>query len=133
MSSTPAGAPTGAPAGVAREDPRPQRPGDEVLELAGVPDEADVLDDRDAGHRRVLELGEHEQGVGLDRAALVDQRVAARELGELGRRLADDELARAVQHEPERALLVVLADEHDGPREVRVRERRSGDEQLSAQ
>ena len=52
---------------------------------------------------------------------------------ELGRDLADDELAGAVEDEPERTLVAVLADEHDRPGEVRIGERRAGDEQLSAE
>ena len=110
-----------------------QRLVDEVLDLAAVADEADVLDDPDAGVIGVLELGEHEQRVGLYGPAAVDDRVVAGQVGELGRRLADDELARPVEHEAEGAVVGVLADEHDGAGEVRVRERGPGDQQLSAQ
>jgi hypothetical protein len=81
----------------------------------------------------VLELGEHEQGVGLYGAAAADDRVVAGEVGELGRRIADDELAGPVEDETEGTVVGVLADEHDGAGEVRVRERGPGDEQLSAQ
>jgi hypothetical protein len=122
-----------APARVAGEDPHPLRRRHEIVELAAVTDEPDVLDHADAGLLDVVELGEHEQRVGLDGPTAVDDGVVAGQLREVGRRLADDQLAGMVEHQAQRTLLVVLADEHDAAGEVRVRQRRAGDEQLSTE
>ena len=122
----------GPPARVAGERARPARHADELGDLAAVAHEPDAAEDRHPGPGGVLELAEDEQRVGLDRSAGADQRLLADERRELGRDLADDELAGAIEDEPQRALVAVLADEDDGPGEVRIGERRAGDEQLSA-
>jgi hypothetical protein len=109
-----------SPAGVAGERARPPRDGEEVGDLAPVAHEADRADDRQAGVGRVVELAEDEQGVGLDGTAGVDDGVLTDQLGELGRDIADEQVAAPVEDEAERALVGVLADQDDRAREVRV-------------
>jgi putative thioredoxin len=57
----------------------------------------------------------------------------ARDLGELRDHVRDLTLRRAVEDDPHRAVLVVLGDQDHGAGEVRIDQRRRGDQQLAAQ
>ena len=120
----------GAPARVAGEDAPPRRHRQDVVRLVERR-EAERAEER---HRRVVrvdELAEHEHGVRLHGAAEPDLLAVVDEILELRHELGDRRRRRPVQHEPGRALLVVLGDEHDGAAEVRVVQARRRDEQLS--
>ena len=80
----------------------------------------------------VFELGQDDHRRRLDRAADEQLLLGIEQRLELGDGLADAGLRRAVQDQPERALVVVLDDEHDRAPEVRVQQRRTGDQQLSS-
>ena len=54
------------------------------------------------------------------------------QLIELGHRFADGRLRRAVEHQPERAIVAVLDHQHDGPEEVGVDQPWARDQQLAA-
>ena len=49
-----------------------------------------------------------------------------------GERVADFDIGRAIENQPHRAGLVVLDDQHDGPKEVRILEVPSGDQIAAA-
>ena len=95
-------------------------------------DEPDVGDDDPGGLLGVGELAEDDERLGLHRAADED-RLLDRDLRELGKHVGDLGVGGAVEHDAHRALLPVLGDQHDRAGEVRVAERRRGDQQLSAQ
>ncbi len=116
---------------MAGEDPRPANLAGERLEIGVRPDQSEVAGDEQAGRLRLLELGEHDHAPGGDRAAFVDERPLAAQRRELGRRLGHRPLARPVEHEPQRAVCVVVGDEDHAPAEVRVGQGRLGDEHLS--
>ena len=118
---------SGPPARVAREHPGVAGGTREQVEVAVAGDEADVVDDQHRGVVRVVELGKHEHGRLLYGAAHVHRLLLTDEREEVGHRIHDRGLGRPVQHEPGRALLVVLRDEDDGATEVRVEERRRGE------
>ena len=87
----------------------------------------DVADDRLGVVERLVELDEDDDRLGLHRAADVDDLVGVGEVAEVGHRLGDPQLGGPREHEPDRALLVVVGHQHDRPPEVRVDERRRGD------
>jgi hypothetical protein len=92
-----------------------------------------VVDDQ---HRRVLgilELGEAQHRLLLNRPADVDELLVLDERDEVRHGLRDRRVRAAVQHQPRGALLVVLGDEDDGPPEVRVEQRRRGKKKLPLQ
>ena len=78
-------------------------------------------------HCRIIgidELAEHEHGVRLHRAAEPDLLLVLDERLELGHELGDGGGGGPVEHEPGRAFVCVLGDEHDRAAEVRVEQRR---------
>ena len=131
----------GFPAGVAERDDRLGRA--VALRHRG----EDVAGGRDVQRVRHLHRGfeslrtrtvQHEAAVALHGAAARAPacRAAARPRSssdELLEHLGHPHFERAVDHDAERAALVVLADERDAVREIRVRERRHRDQQLVAE
>ena len=95
--------------------------------------ETERLEERHRGVVGVDELAEHEHGLRLHRPADPDLLVLLDELLEIGHRGRDRDERRAVEHEPRRAVVGVLGDEDDRPAEVRVEQRRRGDEKMSAE
>jgi hypothetical protein len=81
----------------------------------------------------VLEVGYDHRGLRRDRSA--DEQPVARlhQPGEWRHRQGDLDLARAVEDDAHRALVVVVTDQHDRATEVRVQQGRSSDQQVSAQ
>jgi len=80
---------------------------------------------------------EHEAALALDGAAHVDGHLRRPRVGGADAHVLEDlaqaHLAWAVHHQPQGALLVVLADEGDGVEKVRVRELRHRDEEVTGQ
>ena len=69
----------------------------------------------------------------LDRSAREDRLVVVDEVLERRHRLGDRGRRRPVQHDPHRSLVVVLDDEDDRAREVRIEQRRRRDQELAAE
>ena len=86
----------------------------------------DVGDDDPGGLLGIGELGRGRRGLRLDRTADED-RLLDGDLRELGEHLRDLGVGGAVEHDPHRALLAMLGDQHDRAGEVRIAERRRGD------
>ena len=82
---------------------------------------------------RVVELGHDHGRVGLDRAALEQQVAGRHQVGERGNGLVHRHLGRTVEDDPDRALVVVMADQDDRAPEVRVEERGVRDQELPAE
>ena len=71
-------------------------PSGDVADLARLAaDEAEVVVEQHAGELRLVELGEHDHGVGGDRAAEVDRRAVLGELGQVGHDVGHQRLGRA--------------------------------------
>ena len=102
-----------------------------VLERGARRQHADVVERDQRRVARVLELREHDHGRRLYRAADEQLVVRVDELLELRHGLAHGRLGRPVEHEPERAVVGVLDDEHDRAPEVRIEQRGPGDQQLA--
>ncbi len=93
---------------------------------------SDVVE-RDQGRvGGVLELGQDDHRRRLDRAADEQPLLRVEQRLELRDGFPDAGLRGAVEHQPERALVVVLDHEHDGAPEVWIEQRRSGHQELSA-
>ena len=122
----------GAPARVAGEDAAAGRGRDDLLRLVERR-EAERLEERHRGVVGVEELAEHEHGLRLHRPADPDLLAVVDDRLELRHRAGDLDGRRAVEHEPRRAVLGVLGHEDDGAPEVRVEQRRRGDEEVSAE
>ena len=122
-----------APAGVAREHARAARGHGERPRLDVRADEADVLEYERGRLLHVVELRQHDDRGRLHRAADVDAGAGVDEVFQRRHRIHDLGLGRPVEHEPHRALVGVLGDEHDRAPEVRVEERRRGDQELAAE
>ena len=87
---------------------------------------------RSSGQRAAVgATTEPDDAARLDRATLEQERRFGGPGGPVGERGGSRELARAVQHEAERAVGVVGEHVDDRPAEVRVLEHRGGDEQPS--
>ena len=80
-----------------------------------------------------VEVGERRDRRRLDGAAHEDRVAVGDEVREMRHGLGHRSGCGSVQHEPHGALVGVRGDEHDGAPEVRVEQRRRGDEQLALQ
>jgi hypothetical protein len=119
---------------VPREHPRAADGAVELLGLVGVgADEAEVALHEGTREVRAVELREHDHGRLGHRPADEHVRDPRDQPLEVGDRLGDRRLGRAVEHEAHRTLLRVLGDEDHRAGEVRVVHRRRGEQELSAQ
>ena len=110
-----------APAGVAGVDARAAHAAGDVADLARLAaDEAEVVVEQHAGEPGLVELGEHDHGVGGDRAAEVDGRAVVGELGEVRHDVDHQRLGGPVEHEAHRALVGVLRDQDHRAVEVGI-------------
>src|SRR6266702_3942943 len=82
---------------------------------------------------RVLELRQDHGGLGLHGTAQEQRVVGPHQLGERGCRVPHRGLGGAVQHHPNRAVVVVPGDQHHRSAEVRVPQVGTRDQQLPAQ
>ena len=82
--------------------------------------------------RRVDEVREDDDRLGLHRPSEMDDVVVLDELRERWHRVRDGHRRRPVQDDAHRAVVPVLADEDDRAPEVRVVEPGPGDEELTA-
>ena len=89
-----------------------------------------VSSTRDSASLALDEVGQDDDRRRLHRAADVHRAHVVGEQGELRHGLVDGGLGRAVEHDPERAFLRVLADEYHGAPEVRIDETGTGDEEM---
>ena len=120
-----------APAGVAGEDA-------DAPQLAQVADGVDLpgkptLSTTTPPPGRVGEVRQHDDGLGLNGAAEVDELVRAGQGRHRGHGFLDRHVRDAVEHHAHGALVAVLADEHHGAAEVRGRPARPGDEEVAAE
>ncbi len=106
---------------------------DHLLLLVLEGEEADVAGDELRRRIGLLVLGEHQDRRGLHGPADVHGILSPGEVLEVRDRLADRRVRRAVEDDAERALVVVLAHQHDRPDEVRVLESRARDQQAASQ
>ena len=93
--------------------------------------EADAAEDRRGRVLDVLELGQRHERLRLHRPADEDRVVRAREARRAPAPRRRGHVRRPAEHEPHRAVLVVMGDQDDRLAEVRVDERGRRDEQLS--
>ena len=96
-------------------------------------DEADVVEHDDARFLGILELRQHRDAVRIDGPADEHGVVGVDDRRELRHRFADRRLRAAIEDQPDRALVVVRGDEHDGAVEIRVHDRRRGDQEVAGQ
>ena len=109
---------SGAPAGVAGEEAH--APDREVLGLRLRRHEAELLHDRRGRVLHVVELREHHERIRLHRTADEHRVGRPRKTFERGHRVDGRDLRRPAEHEPHRALVVVVRDQDDGLAEVRI-------------
>ena len=129
----------GLPAGVAAEHPQGVDPPDHQRRVGGEVGRGDVAGERrqvagvvvvgGAGRDAVLEAGEGDQRIGLDRPAGEHPRRRRLRRDPALQRVDELLAARPVEDEPEGALVVVLDHVDDGAVEVRVVEHRRRHEQ----
>ena len=81
----------------------------------------------------ILELREHRDAVRIDGTADEHRVADVDDRRELRHRLADRRLRAAIEDQPDRALVVVRRDQHDGALEIRIHDRRRGDQEVAGQ
>src|SRR6202035_3300698 len=120
-----------APAGIAREHPSPGGRLGQLLDTGVRRGEADSPEHQDLGESRLEELGQADDGGGLHGTADVHRLELVHRGLELRYGLAYRHGGRAVEYHPHCAFFVVHSDQHDRSEEVRVKQRRGGEQQLT--
>jgi hypothetical protein len=124
---------TRTPARMAGEHARPPRARRQFAEVALGARETDRPEDHQRGQRRVAKVGQHDRRVGRHRSAAVHRRAGLGERLQHRRDVCERHLERPVEHQAERALVIVGGDQHHGAREVGINQRRGCDQQFAAQ
>lgn len=105
----------------------------DVLRVTADVDGTEVVEHVDPTvDRRVVGTSERDHGFGRHGSAIEDDGRGRRVLAPVREDFRQRGVARAVEHDPERAVDAVLEDEDHGSVEVRIDERRSRDEELAA-
>src|SRR5436190_4847984 len=105
----------------------------EVDAIALFGEEPDRVEGDDSRLRWILEVRYHDGRLGLDGTAVEQCLAFAHELRERWHGLVHGHVEGSVQDDAHGALLVVMADQHDRPAEVRVEQRRVREQELSGQ
>ena len=102
------------PPGIAREDPGASQAA-QRLGVALLGEEADRVEREDPGPIGVLEIGEHHGGLRLHGPSAEEGFTGGDQRGEGWRGFLHGRVERLVQHHPDGALVVMVADEHHRP------------------